>query len=319
MPGISKRALFLTAMMGMTLVVTALISACGSDDPDEYVFFSGGESGVYYPTAQTIAGLANKAEDGFSITVKTSGGSTENARALADGSADFALIQSDIAQYAREGTLGFEKPIPQILGLAALYPEYVQIVALADSGVASLSDLSGKAVAVGAAGSGTEENARQILEAAGLSMDALGRVEHLSAADAVTALGTGDIDAAFFTFGLGTPAINDLATKQALAFVPVDGDAKQKLLAKYSFYSEGVIAANSYAGVESDVPTVTVTATLVAREGVPDEVVEATLADLYDHLDVFDGGRLADLTAKSGEAGLSLPLHPGAKKYYDSH
>ena len=302
----------------LALLCSAALSACGGEGTEEYAFFSGGESGVYYPTAQVIAELANKADDGFAVTVRTSGGSAENARALRDASADFALIQSDIAAYAREGSLEFEEPIPEILGLAALYPEHVQIVALANSGVEALGDLEGKAVAVGAQGSGTEENARQILDAAGLSTDDLGRVEHLSAEDAVGALAAQEVDAAFFTFGLGTPAIEELAGGHAITFVPVEGEVRQRLLAEYDFYREGTVPASSYAGVERAVPTVTVTASLVAREDVPDEVVEALLVSMFGNLDAFEGGRLTGLTAESGRDGLSLPLHPGAVAFYES-
>lgn len=304
-------------LVAVVLLAAVLLLACGGDDnPPEYVFFSGGESGVYYPTAQIIARLANEAGAGFELTVRASDGSAENAKALGDGSADFALIQSDIAVYAREGGLGFDAPVTGIVGLAALYPEHVQIVTLAGSGIDNLIDLRGKTVAVGALGSGTAENAREILRAADLSFSALGKVEYMGASEAVEALASGDIDAAFFTFGLGTPAIAQLAAEHPVAFVPVEGAVRQRLLREYSYYVAGDITAGSYAGLDRDVPTVTVTALLVAREGVPESAVQAVLNAVFAHLDAFDGGRLSEMTLESAQSGLSLPLHPGASRYY---
>ena len=315
------RAVARLGRLGVAAVFVAgfvlAVAACG-ERVDRYLVYSGGTTGVYYPTSQVMAELANEANAGFQLDVRTSGGSTENARALGRGRADLAMIQNDIAAYARAGELNFEQPIPEIRGVAALYPEHVQIVSLASSNINSVQDLAGKTVAVGDAGSGTEQNALQILEAAGLSTEDLGGVERLGAGESVDYLVDGRVDAAFFTFGVGTAAIQDLASRRPIRMVPVDGEVRQTLLDQHEFYSAATIPAGSYQGVEQDVPTVAVTATLVAREDVPAEVVRGTLAAIFDNLESFQArhNRLEQVSLQSAHDNLSLPLHEGAEAFY---
>lgn len=223
-------------------------------EPRRHVVVSGGQGGVYYPTAGAIARLARQADANLHLDVQTSGGSVSNARLLHDGDADFALIQDDIAAYAREGSNMFAEtePMPTIRGLAALYPEHIQIVARRNAEIESVADLAGKRVAIGDIGSGTEANALQILEAYGLSTDDLGRVERLGASEARDYLQDGRIDAAFFTFAVGTAAIQDLAHQAAITFVPVEGEARERLMAEYPFYHEAVIPRGAYREVEGE-------------------------------------------------------------------
>lgn len=305
----------------VALLATApLLTGCGEGG---YVIVSGGQSGVYYPTAGSIASLARRANPDLRLDVQTSGGSTANARLLQHGDAQFALMQNNIAAYARQGTEMFAnaEPMESILGVAALYPEHIQIVANAEAGIVSVHDLAGKRVAIGDIGSGTEVDARNILQAHGLSVEDLGTVERLGGQEAADYLQDGHIDAAFYTFGVGTSNIQSLADSAAIVFVPVGGDDRAALMEQYPFYSEAVIPADAYGdGVPSEaVPTVSVMATLVAREDVPAAVVEDVLRGIFENLEDFQRThrRLRDVNRADAEAKLSVPMHPGARAFYD--
>lgn len=294
-----------------------------------YVFASGGQTGVYYPTAGAIAGLTQQADPAVELTVQTSGGSVANARMLASGDADFAILQNDIAAYARDGLLMFEgEANPKLMGVAALYPEHIQIIALPDAGVKTVADLKGKRVAIGAIGSGTEANALQILEAYNLSEDDLVRVERLKASEARDYLQDERVDAAFFTFGVGTAAIQEMALTRDIVFVAVDGEARGSLMDKHPFYRAASIPAGAYRKAEgsktavppADVPTVSVMATLCVRSEVPAGAVEAVLRGMFDHLDDLrrTHARLRAVNKADANANLTLPKHAGAEAFYNA-
>jgi len=308
-------------------LLTLTLAGCG-DAPDgenaspqratRHVIVSGGQTGVYYPTAGAIAKLART--QNLQMEVQSSGGSVANARLIAAGNADFAIMQNDIAAYAREGRLMFDEPVTAIVGVAALYPEHVQVVARADAGIETIGDLQGKRVAIGAIGSGTEANARQVLEAYGLSEDDLAKVERLKAGESRDYLQDNRVDAAFFTFGVGTASITELASISQIKLIPIQGPERTKLIEQYPFYRPAVIRAGTYGDdTPADVQTVAVMATLVARNDLPDETVAGVLKGIFDNLSDFKAAhkRLGVVNREDAAANLTLPMHRGAKAFYD--
>src|SRR4030042_170690 len=198
----------------MILCLVVFFSAMGSDlahAQRKYVSVaSGWVVGVYYPLAGALSRIAHEKLPDIKITVESSGASVANAKLIASGDADLAILQNDIAFYAYHGVKPiFDKPIPNIRGVTSLYPEHCQIHARKDAKIASVKDLEGKRVSVGPLGSGTEQNAIQILEAYGLKFEDLGKVERLTAAESGDYIKDGRIDAAFYTTGVGASAIVD--------------------------------------------------------------------------------------------------------------
>jgi len=173
-------------LLVLAAVMVFSLAACsnGKDEaaPKQLIIATGGTSGTYYPLgggiAQIITGNTN-----VSATAQSTGASVENMRLLQGKDVDLAFTQTDIASYANNGKLMFEgKKVDNLTGIATLYYETIQIVLPANSDIKSVADLKGKRVSVGAPGSGTEANARQILEVYGLTFDDL-KVEHLSFGD----------------------------------------------------------------------------------------------------------------------------------------
>jgi uncharacterized protein len=310
------------AILSAVLAAVALLGGCG-EGPPQYVVVTGSTTGVYYQVGQAVDAMVRRNGDDVRLGVRASGGSVDNARQLAADRADFALMQSDIAAFALEGAYMFQgQPITNIRGVAALYPEHVHLVVRADSGIATVADLAGKAVAIGDAGSGTEANALQILGAHGLSESDLGRVERLGASQSAGRMQDGHVQAMFYTVGVGAAAVQELATQMELAFIGIEGDAREALLRDHGYYTAATIPADAYGPGRpaASVPTVAVTAMLVARQEVPDEAVQAVLASIFDHIDAFRArhARLGQVDAATARAGLTIPLHPAAQAFYEN-
>ena len=173
---------------------------------------TGGDAGTYYALGGVLANVLTESVNNLEITATTSGASAANARSLNNGEAELAILQNDVLGYAYEGidSMAEDGAMPKLRAIAGMYPEVIQLVALKSSNINTIADLKGKKVCVGDAGSGSEVNAKQILEAAGLSYDDFD-VQYLSFSDASTAMQNGTVDAAFATSALPNTAIVELA------------------------------------------------------------------------------------------------------------
>uniref|UniRef100_A0A832I6X1 TAXI family TRAP transporter solute-binding subunit n=1 Tax=Pseudothermotoga hypogea TaxID=57487 RepID=A0A832I6X1_9THEM len=278
---------------------------------------TGGTAGTYYPLGAGMADIWNKNIKGMNAMVQSTGASVANVNLLKNKEVDLIFVQNDVAFYAYNGVEMFKEPFPQLRGLATLYPETVQIVALADRGINSVYDLKGKRVAVGAAGSGTEVNARQILAAAGITYNDI-KVQYLSFGEAANNLKDGNIDAAFITAGHPTAAIVDLAAVRKIVLVPVPDEIIASLQKDYPFYVKIVVPAGTYKGVDVDVVTVAVKAMLAVRAEMPEDLAYQLLKTMYANqkrlIEAHAKGEL--IIPETGKEGMSIPLHPGAEKFF---
>ncbi len=280
---------------------------------------SGWVVGVYYPLAGAISNIAHKNLPDIKITVESSGASVANAKLIASGDADMAILQNDISYYALQGVKPmFDKPVTNIRGITSLYQEHCQIQARRDAKIASVADLKGKRVCVGPLGSGTEQNAMQILEAYGMKFDDFAKVERLTATESSDYLKDGRIDAAFYSVGVGASGLMDTAMTVDCVIVPIDGSQRDSLMKKYPFFTKAVVGKGVYKGTETDVPTVAVMAILVARaemeEAMAYQITKAIFENLKDIERAHAKGK--ELTLQTALTGMSIPLHPGAEKFF---
>lgn len=283
---------------------------------------TGSTAGTYYPVGTAYAELLNKYSNGLIQATATEGrASVANIKDICSGVANAGLAQNDISYYAYHGTTipDFQdNPQNCIRAAAVLYPETIQIVTLADSGINSIQDLAGKKVAVGAEGSGTYWNARQILEAAGVWDKIIPEYKKFS--EIVDDLKLGNIDAAFLTAGIPTSAVEQLAAEVNIKIIPVPTEVYQALKEKYPFYIQQTIPAGTYKGVNEDVQTVAVMSMLLVHKDVPDNVVYTMVKILFEHADELkqkvQKQSVQYISLDHALEGLSIPLHPGAYKYY---
>ncbi len=320
--GISKTfAVVLTAIV--IVVIAAGVIWYFTTQPTITTFkmkiFTGGTGGVYYPIGNALAELLNKYSKGrIEASAQSSGASVANVKALEAGDAHLIFVQNDIAYYAYKGIYMFEgSPAKSIRGVATLYPEIVQIVVRADSGIKSVYDLAGKRVAIGAAGSGTAVEAELILKGSGV-WDKI-TVQNLDFRQAAEALKLGQVDAAFVVAGIPTAAVAELAVTTPVNLVEVPDEVINKLVSQgYRFFIPIVVPKETYNGMTSDVKTVAVMAMLAVRSDVPDDVVYMLLDIMFSHLSELQQAhaRAKAIALDKALNGMSIPLHPGAIKYY---
>ena len=277
---------------------------------------TGGTSGTYYAVGGVLKTVLDSKLTLSTLNVASTGASVANVNMITDGEAQMAILQSDVINYAHEGTGQFEgAPEDNALWVAGIYNETVQI--LAKPGINSVADLKGKTVCVGDVGSGTEINAWQVLGAAGLTKDDITAVNG-SFQDGVDQLKDGKIDAAFTVAGAPTTAIVDYATTNTLNLVSLTEDELAAIQAEYPFLIRDDLKAGTYTGQDSDVTCVAIQATLVASEELSEDVVYEFVKAMFDNQADLEAGhaKFALLDPTSASAGATVPLHPGAEKYY---
>ncbi|MGI6469713.1 MAG: TAXI family TRAP transporter solute-binding subunit [Syntrophomonadaceae bacterium] len=280
---------------------------------------TGGTAGTYYPLGGAMAEILNQNIPGVNATAQSTGASAANINMLAEGSVDLGLVQNDVAYYALNGVELFkDKKVSGLQGISTLYPETCQIITLTKSGIKSVADFKGKKVAVGAAGSGVEANARQILLAHGLTYDDI-NPQYLSFAEAANGLKDGNIDAAFVTAGHPTAAIQDLAAQHEITLIPIADDTADKLVAEYPYYTKVTIPANTYPNQKEDTKTLAVQAMLITTDKMDEDTVYQITKAIYSNLDKLASthsvGKL--ITIESAAEGMSIPVHPGAAKFFN--
>lgn len=285
---------------------------------------TGGTSGTYYPLGVAMAQqIFSDVENVSQARAVSTGASVTNAQEMAAGDYQMVLIQNDIAYYAVNGeTLpDFEgSTVDNMAGMTSLYPEDLQLVTTADSGIESIEDLEGKNVAVGDQGSGTEANANQVLEAAGITYDDI-TPEYMGFGDASQGLQNGTLDAAFIVGGAPTSAIQELGASKDVKVLSLPDDVISNLTSEYSYYTEKTISADTYAdyGQEEDIQTVAVMAILVVDSELPEDAVYNMTKAMFENKDALEAAhdRGADISLETATEGMSIDLHPGAAKYYE--
>ncbi|MEG0751362.1 MAG: TAXI family TRAP transporter solute-binding subunit [Oscillospiraceae bacterium] len=278
-------------------------------------FATGGSTGTYFAYGTALAHVLEDST-GYEFRVQSTGASKNNIMLVAAGDVELALAQNDVLHYAHNGTYLFDgEKIPGLEAIGACYTEVCQIVASSD--IDSIDELAGARVSVGEAGSGVEFNARQILEAYGLSFSDI-TVKNLDFGASASALEKGDIEAFFCTAGMPTFAISALAKEENVSLLGIDDVHAANLIGMYPFFTRYTIPAGSYDGMDEEVVTVAVKATLIAPWGLPEDVTYNITKALFEGAEELAQmhPKGVELSPQFAVEGLSIPLHPGAEKYY---
>ncbi len=302
-------------LAGLTLATAALTA---SADQQFVNIVTGGTSGVYYPLGVALSQVIGKELPEAKVSVQSTKGSAENANLLQAGRGElgFGLADAIADAWAGDAEAGFKKKLDKLRGVAAIYPNYIQLVASADSGIKTLADLKGKRISVGAPKSGTELNARAIFKAAGYTYGDFGKVEYLPFGESVELIKNRQLDATLLSAGLGVAAIRDLSTSIKVVFVPIPADVVAKI--GNAAYQAGAIPANTYDGQGADIPTVQIRNVLVTHADVPADTVYAMTKALFGNLDHLKSAHSAAkaISLETAAYGVPVPLHPGAARFY---
>jgi TRAP transporter TAXI family solute receptor len=283
---------------------------------------TGGTGGTYYPLGGMLAQLiSNKVTIGgkkLSATAETAGASVANAQLLARKDIESAFVAADILDAAYNGKGQFEgKAVKNLRALGALYPEQVQLVTLANANVQSFKDLKGKTVSSGSPGSGQWQLLGDLLEAHGMTRKDIG--EDLSSfTQSVDKIKDGNLTASLITAGAPTSSVADLANARDIRVVPLTGPEIESLRKKQPYYANVQLPANTYKGQTAPVNTLAVMAVWATHDGVTDQMAYEVTKALFENTEtlgqVHPKGK--EITLKTALQSVSIPLHPGAEKYY---
>jgi TRAP transporter TAXI family solute receptor len=279
---------------------------------------TGGTSGVYYPLGVALANIYAKALPEAKSSAQATKASVENLSLLQTERGEIAFTLGDTLSQAWRGDteVGFSSKLDKLRDVAAIYPNYVQIVATAGSGIKSLADLKGKRMSVGSTKSGTEINARAVIKAAGLSYSDLGKVEYLDFGASVDLMKNRQLDVTLISAGLGVSAIRDLATAVQIVMIPVPADVVAKI--GDPAYRSSVIPAHTYDGQDADVPAISIQNYLVTSSDLKPDLVYSMTKAIFDNLDTLAAAHSAAkaITLADAPKAGPVPLHEGAERFY---
>ena len=312
-----KRGLLMT--IALMFIASLFLSACQKQH-EGYVLLTGGTGGTYYPLGGQIAEIIEEETD-LKVDMNSSNASADNVQDIADGEAELAFVQTDVVAYAVEGIHMFEEDgaVENIQAVASLFPETIQIVTTKDSGIESVEDLEGKAVSVGAPGSGTYINAEQILAVHGLDIESDIDAHDLTFDESTDGIQDGNIDAAFITAGTPTGSVVGLSATVDIDIVPIEQDKIDELIDMYPHYALDMIEgdnAEEY-GLDGDVQTVAVLAMLAVADDVSEDDVYEITKTLFEQTDKMAHDKADFITLDTALDGIGIDLHPGAAKYYE--
>lgn len=312
------RSTFKRRLVGAVTALALAGASLPAQAQDFINILTGGTSGVYYPLGVALSKVFSEKVQGSRPSVQATKASVENLTLLQQGKGEigFTLGDSLAMGWAGDEEAGFKSKLDKLRGVTAIYPNYIQIVASKESGIKTLADLKGKRLSVGAPKSGTELNARAILQGAGLTYKDLGKVEYLPFGESVELMKNRQLDATLQSAGLGVSSIRDLATSVPIVVVEIPAAVVDKVGTPYVKVS---IPANTYEGQTAAVPTAAVVNYLVTHSGVKDETVYQMTKSIYESLPDLAAAHAAarDIKLESALSGMPVPMHPGAQRYFD--
>lgn len=301
-------------------VVVALFAGTSFSSKKFFAISTGGTGGTYYPLGGILAQALTEKVPDIIVTAQAGNASVANCNLIRDRQVESAFVQSNVAYAAYNGLDQFkDKPAKNLRGIASLYPETIQIVARADSGIKTLKDIKGKRLVPGDRGSGTEVDTLNVLSVYNMTYKDFANVDWLSFSGAAQRLQDKQTDVTFTTAGWPTAAIQELAASTNIVLIPIDEAKIKELTKKYPFYSRIVIPKETYKGQTKDVPTITTMAQWVVDANVPEETVYQLTKALWE----VGAAKMAqahakgkDVQLKTALSGMAIPLHPGAERYY---
>lgn len=326
-----------TVTLVSALLASMLLAACGNEANNEeqevlqetsqettenrletniVTIATGGSSGPYNIIGTTLANEYSKIYDVNSKSQPT-GASVENINLIKEGKVEMAFVMSDVLTEAVQGTGNFTSKVENVQQVAALYPNFVQIVTTKDSGIKTIEDLVGKRVAVGDQNSGVEVNARNLLNGHGITYDDI-KVDYLGYAEAADGLKSGSIDAAFLTSGLPNSSVLELANSLDISLVSINPEKIEEIAQDQPYFISIDIPAGTY-GNEEAIPTAAIMNALVVSSDLSEDDVYKLTKTFFNSLDtlVTSHQAAADISLQSAQEGMVAPVHPGAQKYYD--
>jgi TRAP transporter TAXI family solute receptor len=284
----------------------------------QVTFMTGPQGGSWIPLGGALKGMWENAVPGLQIT-QTPGAGIANIRGVDEGKAQIGFANSSTTVDGLEGRAPYPKKVTKVCQVANLYPQYFQVVALADAKINSFADFKGKALVTQPKGNTAEILTDQVLKLNGLSYQSLSKTNFQAAyTDAVSMMKDGHVQV--FTLGTTAPAsaVMDLASARDIKLVPVDDKTMGALKKANPGYNRLIIKAGTYPKQDRDVPVIGYSTHVVAACDLPENTVyqmtkamAANIGAMAAVVKAIDG-----VTPKDMALDIGVPFHKGAVKFY---
>jgi len=277
---------------------------------------TGGTGGIYYPYGGGVAEIWSRYVKGVRAVAEVTGASVENVKLAHKGETVIGEVMADVAVAGYEGLSKFKGKKHNILSMAIMYPNLLQMVALKKNSITNIEQVKGKNISTGSPGSGTNFMAEVVLKALGIPLDSY-KDSRLSFTESSNALRDGTIEIGTWSVGPGTSSILDLATTHDINIIPFTSEQAKKILAANKSYSFVELAGGVYRGVDKPVPTIGVWNVIICQKSLDTDLVYKLVKALYEHNDYLCKihPSAAYTTPENAVKYSPIPLHPGTIKY----
>jgi TRAP transporter TAXI family solute receptor len=277
---------------------------------------TGGTGGIYYPYGGGVAEIWSKYVPGVKAVAEVTGASVENVKLAHKGETVVGEVMGDVAVAGYEGTSKFKGKKHDILAMAIMYPNLLQIATLKSSGITDIEQLKGRSISTGSPGSGTNFMTEAVLRALGIDKGDY-KDSRLSFTESAKALRDGTIEAGAWSVGPGTSSLLDLATTHDIHIIAFTPQQVEKILATNATYSTVDLAGGVYRGVDNAVPTIGVWNVMICQAGLKQELVYKLAKALFEHNDYLlkIHPSAAYTTPENAVTYSPVPLHPGTIQY----
>ena len=277
---------------------------------------TGGTGGIYYPYGGGVAEIWTKYVKDVRAVAEVTGASVENVKLAHKGETVIGEVMGDVAVAGHKGLSKFKGKKHDILSMAIMYPNLLQVVALKKSGITNIEQIKGKKISSGSPGSGTNFMAETVFKALDIPLDSY-KDSRLSFTETANALRDGTIEVGVWSVGPGTSSILDLATTHDIHILTFTPEQQEKILAANKEYSAVDLAGGVYRGVDSPVPTIGVWNVMICQASLDADMVYNLVKALYEHQDylIKIHPSASYTTAENAVKYSPIPLHPGTIKY----
>jgi hypothetical protein len=277
---------------------------------------TGGTGGIYYPYGGGVAEIWSKNVKGIKAVAEVTGASVENVKLAHKGETVIGEVMGDVAAAGYNGLSKFKGKKHDILSMAIMYPNLLQVVALQKSGIKNIEEVQGKNISTGSPGSGTNFMAEAVLNALEIPMDSF-KDSRLSFTESANALRDSTIQVGVWSVGPGTSSILDLSTTHDITILPFTPEQTQKILASKSTYAAVDLAGGIYRGIDAPVPTIGVWNVMICQKSLDTDLVYKLVKALFENnaylMKIHPSA--AYTTPENTVKYSSIPLHPGTIKY----
>ena len=294
---------------------TMLASPATAQAPDFVSIGTASPAGAYYPLGVAMADLWNRNIDGIRFSAQETGGGVANVNMLAGGEIELGIANENIAWDAGQGNEPFANPI-ELAGGWTMNASYALIVAPANSGLESVSDLAGKRVSLGAPGSSGNVIGQRLLESQGVAEGAYTPV-FMGWQESADAIADGSLDAAVMVGGQPFPAVESLAVRMPIKILSFDSERRADSPGFPLVAS--TIPANTYHELDEESDAIMVRSIIYIQPGLDEETVYQMVKTVFENIPALKAahpsGDQAALLSEAQAAELDLTMHPGVIRY----